>query len=336
MRPFVEHTLRTATALSVAAGGVCLVTAPALAPAVVLPGLFLAARPLFRAWRRADGTALRPAVIWAAVSIALGVAAEGFALGEPLATGRPAAGHLAYLACLAALSATISVLNARTPGGGAWAVLMVLMVVVFLIPWLEGPGLGHGPDRLARLRLDSPWTIFYGLLVVAGVTNYLPTRYGPAAALVGLGFLLEYLGLTRWVTSPSGRAVLWAAVPWSFAAAVATADLRARRERPGACRAEAVWFWFRDHWGAVWGLRLLERFNRSAEAQDWPVRLAWHGLVPAPGAAAGGGPVPPTPPEAAVVLEGLLRRFASAPRLGGVGAPATSPLAIGKRPLDDA
>ena len=52
--------------------------------------------------------------------------------------------------------ALISVLNARTPGGGAWAILMALLVLVFLIPWLEGAGLRRAPIGLGRLRLDQP------------------------------------------------------------------------------------------------------------------------------------------------------------------------------------
>src|SRR5207245_6824908 len=115
---------------------------------------------------------------------------EAAAWGEPTGTGRPLAGHLTYLAVLATLAALVSVLNARTPGGGAWAILMGLLVLVFLIPWLEGPGLVRDARGLGRLRLDAPWTLFYALLVLAGVTNYLPTRYGPTAAWLAAGFAL--------------------------------------------------------------------------------------------------------------------------------------------------
>src|SRR5262249_36921969 len=167
----------------------------------------------------------------------------------------------------------------------------------------------------ARLRLDNPWTIFYGLLVVAGVTNYLPTRYGPAAAWLGLGFLLEYLGLTRAVGSVSGRAVLWTAVPWTLAAAVLTAEGLARRPRVGSSRLERVWSWFCDHWGVVWALRVMERFNRTADAQRWPIRLAWRGFEDAPGKVAPVDRPGSVPEEALAVLSGLLRRFATPERV---------------------
>ena len=49
---------------------------------------------------------------------------------------------------------------------------------------------------LGQVQLDSPWTLFYGLLVLAGVTNFLPTRYGLAALSLGAGLVLELLGLT--------------------------------------------------------------------------------------------------------------------------------------------
>jgi hypothetical protein len=287
-------------------------TDPSSAPAGVFVALTFALVPLRRAWQSAKGTALRSAVLWGFIAVALGIVAQGFAMTEPLASGRPAAGYLTYLSVLATLAALISVLNARTPGGGAWAILMVLLVLVFLIPWLEGPGLGRGSGGLARLSLDSPWSIFYWLLVVAAVTNYLPTRYGGAAALLFLGFALEYAGLTRLVRSPSRLGSLWSAVPMTLAAAAWVAGGRLDGPPRVSNRFEATWFWFRDHWGVVWALRVLERFNRSAEAQGWPYRLSWHGVVPS----AKGIQDHPVPSEAAeATLKGLLRRFAEPGRL---------------------
>ena len=167
------------------------------APIAVFLGLATTLWPLERARRAARGTALGAAVIWAGLAVGLGLVSQAVAWSESPASGRPLAGHGTYLATLATLAALISVLNARTPGGGAWAILMGLLVLVFLIPWLEGPGLARNARGLGRLRLDTPWTIFYVLLVVAGVTNYLPTRYGLAAAWLAVRFAMEYVGLTR-------------------------------------------------------------------------------------------------------------------------------------------
>ncbi|HMB06234.1 MAG TPA: hypothetical protein VKP69_21180 [Isosphaeraceae bacterium] len=292
-------------------GGLALLVRPDQAPWAVGLGLATAFGPVARARRAARGTALGSAVAWAGVAVGLGLVAQVSALAEPLATGRPGAGHWAYLSALATLAALLSVLNARRPGGGAWALLMLLLVLVFLIPWLEGPGLARRAQGLARLRLDPPWTLFFGLLVAAGVTNYLPTRYGPAAAWLALGLGLEYLGLTRGDWPPARRGVAWSAVPWTLAVAVRVAGARSRRgaeARPGL---EAAWLWFRDHWGVVWALRVQERFNRSAEAQGWPVRLGWYGAVPSPGVEASDDALA----MAEATLKGLLRRFAEPSRV---------------------
>jgi hypothetical protein len=294
------------------AGAILLVASPRIAPAVVCLGLATTAWPLARAWRAARGTALTSAVVWAALAVALGLVSQAAACAEPLAAGRPIAGHATYLATLATLAALISVLNARTPGAGAWAILMGLLVLVFLIPWLEAPGLARNPQGLGRLRLDAPWTIFYVLVVVAGVTNYLPTRYGPAAAWLGLGFATEYVALTRAEVAIRHGGMLWPVFPWTLAAAIWTADGRSRRTGPRRDGLEAAWSWFRDHWGVVWALRVQERFNRTAEAQKWPIRLGWYGVVPADSTVAA---VPATPGAAEATFKGLLRRFAGPERI---------------------
>jgi hypothetical protein len=268
---------------------------------------------LARAWRGTRGTALRPALVWCAITLGVASISQAIAVTEPFESGRPLAGQAVYLATLAGLAALVSVLNARSPGGEAWAILMVLLVVIFLVPWLEGSGLVREGGGWDRLRLAAPWSIFYGLLVLVGVTNFLPTRFFAAATLVGLGFAAEYAGLTSPQWSRADRGAAWMLVPigWAMAAWVADlATLRARRAPAGLPR---LWFWFRDAWGVVWALRVQERFNRAAAAAGWPIRLTWHGVEGTPDA---------IPPEAAATLAGLLRRFATSERLreiSGVG-----------------
>jgi hypothetical protein len=299
--------------------GVILLVRPEQAPLAVAAALALGCGPLARAWRGARDTALRSAVLWGFAAVALGVAAQACAAVEPLAAGRPAAGHLAYVSVLAALAGLISVLNARSPGSGAWAILMGLLVLVFLIPWLESFLLLRNAAGLGRLRLDAPWSLFYGLLVVAGVTNYLPTRYGPAALALAAAFALEYLGLAHTEWNAARRGVLWSLVPWFLALAAAIADARALRRAESHSGLESAWLWFRDHWGVVWALRIQERFNRTAESTGWPIRLSWYGVVPAPAAPAAEAASDASPlvvPDAAeTTLMSLLRRFATPERL---------------------
>ncbi|MEO6808953.1 MAG: hypothetical protein ABI353_07555 [Isosphaeraceae bacterium] len=286
---------------------------PSWAPRVVLVALTSAILPVAKAWNAARGTALRAALAWWALALTLGMISQVVALGEPWESGRPGAGHWTYLATLATLAATTSVLNARRPGGSAWALLMGLLVLVFLLPWMEGAGLAHRAAGWARLRLEAPWTLFYGLLVLAGVTNYLPTRYGLAAFWLTLAFVTEYLALTQsgWDLSWRGRA--WSAVPLALAAAPWSARVRSRQGKPRSPGLERLWPWFRDHWGVVWALRVQERFNRTAQTAAWPIRLAWHGLEPAPGLE--NDPFPAIPDAAEATLLTLLRRFADPGRL---------------------
>jgi hypothetical protein len=288
---------------------------PRRAPLFVFLSLATTALAWRDGWRGASGTALRPALLWAALALVLSAAAQLVAIGEPLAAGRPLTGRLTYIAVLALLAALISVLNARTPGERVWAGLMALLILVFLIPWLEGSGRMRRAAGLAPFYLDAPWTLFYGILVVVSVTNYLPTKFGWAAACLGAVFILEYFGLTHVDWPPERRAVVSEWVSWLLALSAWIAHSSAARV--GAVQGfERLWFWFRDHWGVVWALRTQERFNRQAELARWPVRLTWFGLVA--NSATEEGPQPVDPADAVATLRGLIRRFAQAWRIDQV------------------
>jgi hypothetical protein len=192
-----------------------------------------------------------------------------------------------------------------------------------LIPWLEEQTRLRRAQGLAQLHLDPPWTIFYGLLVLVGVTNYLPTRFGIAAICLALAFFFEYLGLTQVEWPADRRAAIWSWVTWSFALSVWVARWRAGHSPAARASVERLWFWFRDHWGVVWALRVCERFNREAALVGWPVRLSWFGLEPADPLRSDEGPS--CPPEAEAAFRGLVRRFARPWRLDlASGTPASS------------
>ena len=93
---------------------------------------------------------------------------------------------------------------------------------------------------------------------------------------------------------------------------------------PSSC--EKIWFWFRDNWGVVWALRVLERFNRAAEVSRWPVRLTWFGLTPVTGQEAAGPP--PSPDEIEATFRNLMKRFAESSRLDEVTKSVSPPLQV--------
>lgn len=272
--------------------------------------LVLGGARLRDAWRGASGTALRPAVAWMFLSWLLTLAAQLAAMAEPVAGGRPATGHLTYLASLGALAAAVSLLNARRPGEGAWALLTMLLVLVFLIPWLEGSGLAGRVPAAHRLRLEAPWSVFYSLIALMAVLNHLPTRFGPAALAVGIGWACVLRGLRG--GPPVRVAEMWGGWGWFAAASLRSPPIR-RSELPGGSELERLWRWFRDRWGVVWALRVQERFQQSAQRLGWSVRLRWQGIETALG--------DPVPPAAASTLAALLSRFARSERLAAVRSP---------------
>jgi hypothetical protein len=301
-----------------------IVVFPEATPVLVAVTLLAATPAWVMGWSAARGTALRPSLVWGAISLVLATFAQGVAIFEPIDGGRPATASLIYLASIAMLAALLSVLNARSPGGAVWASLMAMLVVVFMIPWFETPGRARQVGPINPPHLETPWTLFYGVLVLVGVTNYVPTRFGWSAGWLGVGLLLEYFGLTHLSWSGRTRSAVWSCVACSFALAGVTAGQSARADSRGRSRCERLWLWYRDGWGVVWALRNLDRFNREAELAGWPVRLTWFGLVDVdPGQCQ----AEPSPPEAAeATLRALIRRFADGWRLeqasGGNASPS--------------
>jgi hypothetical protein len=313
--------------------GLLVLLVPALAPWAVMMALCGAIPTWLSSWNGAKGTALRGALAWAGLTITLGLLAQVQATLELSETGRPWTGRITYLMVLTILASLTSVLGARNPGGRVWAILMVLLVVVFLIPWLEAGGRLRRAQGLGQVQLDSPWTLFYGLLALAGVTNFVPTRYGLAALSLGASLILELLGLTRKGWTAEARAAVWSAVAWSLAFGWWLAEWSHRRPSLGRNSVERLWLWFRDHWGVVWALRIQERFNRSAEVSRWPSRLTWFGLVPASPATGAATEEPPEPAEA--TLRGLIHRFVAAERVDALLNPDKGDLAIRQVQRDD-
>jgi hypothetical protein len=77
-----------------------------------------------------------------------------------------------------------------------------------------------------------------------------------------------------------------------------------RRSPPaGSDDFDALWLDFRNRFGAVWGLRVREQFNRAAANAGWPVTLQWHGLAVKEAA------TPPPQNELVEKLRALLKRF---------------------------
>src|SRR5438105_2772900 len=131
--------------------------------------------PLARAWRANRRTTLSAALAWATAAWLAWLAA---AVGG--------AAWLAYVALALTGCAGVAVLGARRPGVAAWNVVVLGLLAALLLPLAEGWG---------RPRLDATRLLFLALAPAVAVVNYLPTRLGGGAAILGVGCAAEVLGL---------------------------------------------------------------------------------------------------------------------------------------------
>ena len=255
--------------------------------------------PLLRAWQANRQTSLFQAVHWAGAAwLAWGLTVGGEALGLTPETLRV----VTYLALCLTGSAGVAVLGARRPGVGPWNFVLLGLLAVMLLPLAEGllaRGAGH---------LEGPRMLFLAATLAVIVLNYLPTRLGPVALLLGVGASMHLLllgGPETWrevltTCTPVGNLLL-AVVPW------AGLERMASRAAPPS-EFDRIWLDFRDRFGLVWGQRLREQFNNSASHAGWPVILRWRGLRIVPGSP------PPTNEDAQAMLDvlyALMKRFRS-------------------------
>jgi hypothetical protein len=149
--------------------------------------------------------------------------------------------------------------------------------------WLRGRG--------ETLELHAVRSWFLVILILVGLVNHLPTRFGFAAVCFAAAqtvLLWRYLPLTQSLEAHPPPVVGLMLVLLAVTIAVRTGSAqRAIPETSGQpagvapelARWSAVWRAFRDWFGTVWSVRVLERMNASAAMYGWPVALGWEGFV---------------------------------------------------------
>jgi hypothetical protein len=241
--------------------------------------LLSGAYPLYRLWRATKGSTLRHALAWAWLAW-VGWCLAGF-------FDRPG---LHYLALCLTACAGVAVLGARRPTVTTWHLAVGFLLVFLLRPLWERPGDWH---------LDAVYVTLLGVPLAVGLGNYLPTRLGPTALLLGAWCALDVARLT-------GVVALDEPAVWLALAAVPWLGLVLARRRGSPAEFDAVWLTFRDRFGFVWAQRLRDQFNRAAANAGLPLWLGWGGLRRR-------GAIEPDRPLA--VLRSALRRFETAGRL---------------------
>jgi hypothetical protein len=259
----------------------------------ILFGLLLltGAYPFWRALRANRQTSLLHAIYWAILAWA---AWTGSAMIADIASEKVAAAR--YVALCLTGGAGIAVLGARRPGVAAWDFVVVALLAVNLLPLGEGLALGKS------LNLDGLRITCVVATLAVGVLNYLSTRLGAAAVLLGTGSALQMMVSAGPLDSRGYLQMSWlalAAVPWLAFGFVKSA--------PAApTEVDRLWFDYRNRFGLLWGLRLREQFNRSAAHAEWPVVLGWRGLHLLPGTVLLDSAAHA---EMAATLRALLKRF---------------------------
>jgi hypothetical protein len=227
--------------------------------------LLSGAYPLWLAWQANRLTSLRSAVGWTVLAWAAwgGVMVLGARSGPVPGLGSARLVALSLTGC-----AGVAVLGARRPGVGAWNFVVLGLAAVMLLPLAESILAADQP-------LDPVRVVFLCGTLAVGILNYVPTRLGPAAVLVGMGCCLETAALLNpewgWQEGPEAGWLCLGLAPW-------LGFLFWRSQRPPAAAFDQVWLDFRNRFGLVWGQRVREQVNRAAANAGWPVYLYWQGL----------------------------------------------------------
>jgi hypothetical protein len=216
--------------------------------------------PLAEAWKANRATTLRHALVWGLAALLNWLTA--WVLAES-----GSAAPLPFLALCLTGAASVAVLGARRPYVGAWNFVVVGLLAVMLLPLFESMVLGK--------ELYEPLRIFFMAATIGvGVLNFIPTRMGPAALLLGFGCAgeLSELFAAGWLR-PTARDA--ARLALATAPLVAWACWLGRRHGSAV---DELWFDFRDRYGLLWGQRVREQFNHAARHAGWPVVLTWRGI----------------------------------------------------------
>lgn len=183
--------------------------------------------------------------------------------------------HVELVAAALTFCPLMALLGAKRPQDRAWQFIVLSLAIVLLLPAAEA--LAFRPGAPVAMHAARRW--FLVILLAVTLVTGMPTRRWLATLLLvagqvlllgkhvpGLGSVTEALEAWR---VPLGMllvalALVAAALPWP-------------RRQDGLAPWDRTWLDFRDSFGTLWSLRVIERFNDTARRSDWPVRLKWGG-----------------------------------------------------------
>ncbi len=223
---------------------------------------------------RLCGTTLVASWCWSVVSL---VALAAVEIGVCLADAQPTPAWVVPLRLAAAMSTfcpTMAVLGAKRPQDRPWQFIVLALWAILSLPSLEWLFFG-GVQEIHPARF-----VFLAILIGAGALNGLGTRYWGASLLFCCGqvaLIAPHLAVAEpWLSESRGPLAGLALIAAAWTLLAAEVPRRTRAAAP----LDRVWLDFRDAFGVLWSLRVIERMNATATLVDWPVTLTWHGFLP--------------------------------------------------------
>ncbi|MCA9217535.1 MAG: hypothetical protein KDB27_30915 [Planctomycetales bacterium] len=218
--------------------------------------------------------------------------------------------HARYAVAVSSLCPIIAVFGAKRPQDSGWKFIVGSLWFVLILPALQSSLFGFS----GSLELHWAWRYFLLLLVVAGWSNYVLTRFWFASCgvvLVQLMLMAHYIpgvGMFLSESNANDRQVVAVAMVVAAVTAVIVIWQSKRHESTGL---DGLWKDFRDMFGTVWALRIMERANETSKLQGWSKTLMWSGFESAEADAINQRPTESETLKMEQTMRTLLRRFVS-------------------------
>jgi hypothetical protein len=205
-----------------------------------------------------------------------------------------------YAAAMGTFCPIVALLGAKRPQNIGWQWIVLSLWAILCQPSVEWMLFGG----IVEIHPARFW--FLVILILVGATNGIGTRNWLASTAFGAGqiiLLLPYFSTRPPLTSTS--AALWGQA-LIFTWGLCLVLIGCLKRSSTSNRLDRAWLDFRDEFGVVWSLRIIERVNAAAAMYDWPTMLTWHGFETR--ASTTYTEVPPVVEES---FRTLLRRFVS-------------------------
>ncbi|MCA8990370.1 MAG: hypothetical protein KDA88_00230 [Planctomycetaceae bacterium] len=170
----------------------------------------------------------------------------------------------------------IAVLGARSPTHRVWN-YFILMPLVAVLGW-PAMTLWMPSDAWQPVEVGGPVLMAFGLVTVMGFGNFVGTRYTAATFLAGLAVVA---GLVPFATfRPESVAPdLWRICSATLIVLAGQAAISAsKRQYAEESPYTTIWNDFRDTFGLVWSVRILERLQEQGRRDQLPVEWSAEGL----------------------------------------------------------